>query len=216
MYTDEDNDGYCDFTNWSEALKKKRQFCADSIAAAQKMACEKRTRDSLAALKAQQRNGNIPLAVATNQTTFTGTVPTNGSGNSASTSAENQVNASSAQSDTYASSKSTYDVILIFSACFVLYLLTFFAARRDAIKKSTHRKIWNGLLLITFLVSGLLGLFLAIQINYDLKLNWFATLLYWHVEFGIAMAVISIFHLLWHLKYWKNIFNRPGGRIKEV
>jgi hypothetical protein len=43
-------------------------------------------------------------------------------------------------------------------------------------------------------------------LNYNLLFDWVRPLLYWHVEFGIGMACISIFHILWHLKYFLNLF----------
>jgi len=43
------------------------------------------------------------------------------------------------------------------------------------------------------------------MLNYDFWLNSFMSIIKWHVIFGIAMAAISIFHFLWHLKYYKNI-----------
>ncbi len=81
-------------------------------------------------------------------------------------------------------------------------------------RKITHRKIWNIMLLITALVSCLLGFFLVIQINYGLKMDWLRTVKYYHVQFGIAMTVIAVFHIFWHLNYWKNIIDRRGGSEK--
>lgn len=208
MYVDQDGDHYCDYSYWSNALLQKRQHCVDSIAASAALAAEKRCADSLARIhKGAQDKATTPREAV---------LPTAAEriDEKAVRSPEHVLSPAPVQQTSPMPAKPKYDVILLFVATLALYLFTFFAARRDVIKKSTHRKIWNGILLLTFLVSGLLGLFLAIQLNYNFKLSWFATLLYYHVEFGIAMAVISIFHVLWHLKYWKNIFVRPGERIK--
>ncbi|MFO8077014.1 MAG: hypothetical protein R6U21_00005 [Thermoplasmatota archaeon] len=73
-----------------------------------------------------------------------------------------------------------------------------------------HKKIWNVLLLITFLVSGIFGIILAILVSYGIRLSFYADLLFWHVEFGIAMAVISIFHMAWHWRYYKKMIMRKN------
>ena len=104
----------------------------------------------------------------------------------------------------------TYPLFLISGLCIGLYLISFMLAKFKVIEIRIHRKIWNILLTTTFLVTGLLGLFMVIQLNYSLQIKWFKPLLTWHVSFGIGMALISIFHFLWHWSYVKKIFNfRP-------
>lgn len=103
---------------------------------------------------------------------------------------------------------SVYPLIEISAATLLLYLLTWLLAKFNVIKKNTHRKIWNMVLLITFLVSGILGLVLVFQINYSILGNWYSDFLLLHVDFGIAMALISIFHILWHAKYFVNMFKK--------
>ncbi|MCF8346239.1 MAG: hypothetical protein K9G38_03435, partial [Bacteroidales bacterium] len=71
-----------------------------------------------------------------------------------------------------------------------------------------HRKYWNYLLLIAFLVSGFLGLLSVVKVNYKLDIPGYDAYLQWHVSFGIAMVIISLFHLSWHLRYY---FSRNNG-----
>lgn len=101
-----------------------------------------------------------------------------------------------------------YNALLITGICLAAYLLTFVLVKLGKIKKITHRKIWNVVLLFTCLVSCLLGLVLALQINYRFGMDYFRDLLKLHVEFGIAMTVVVIFHIIWHLKYYKNLFKK--------
>lgn len=103
-------------------------------------------------------------------------------------------------------SRINYFFVPILAVLCVFYTITYLLSKKNRIKKLHHRKIWNVLLLITFLISGLFGIILAIQISYGVRLSFYADLLFWHVEFGIAMAVISIFHVAWHWKYYKNMF----------
>ena len=78
-------------------------------------------------------------------------------------------------------------------------------SRAGRIKRITHRKIWNSILLITFLMSCLLGFLLVIQINYDVLKSLYLLNLKIHVEFGIAMTLVAIIHILWHLTYFKKL-----------
>lgn len=92
----------------------------------------------------------------------------------------------------------------------ILYTITHILSRKNIISVVNHRKFWNILLLITFLGVGLSGIFLVLRINFGLNIRWPFNLLYWHVEIGLAMTLISIFHTLWHWPYYKNMvkFNR--------
>src|SRR4030042_2436329 len=95
-----------------------------------------------------------------------------------------------------------YAVIPVGIIAVFLYLLTFLTARLGIINPKTHRSIWNILLLIKFLVTPTLGLYLAIQINYKIKSPLADKILVWHVDFGIRMAMFAIFHFLWHWDYY--------------
>ncbi|MBN1638611.1 MAG: fused MFS/spermidine synthase [Ignavibacteriales bacterium] len=63
-------------------------------------------------------------------------------------------------------------------------------------------------MLITFSVSGILGVLLIIQINYDVNYPITDDMLVWYFNFSIGMFLIGIFHIGWHLKYFKNIFKK--------
>ena len=93
------------------------------------------------------------------------------------------------------------------------YLFSLAGINLGILRLSTHRKFWNVLLLIAFLVTASLGLFLAFQVNYKLNFKAENTWMLIHVDFGIALAVIAVFHLTWHLSYYLKIFS---GRRKAV
>jgi spermidine synthase len=84
----------------------------------------------------------------------------------------------------------------------VIYLFTLFLSSAGFISCKTHRRFWNWLLLATFLVTALFGLFMALKITYKWNIPFAAHLLQWHVEFGIAMAFTAIVHLTWHFRYY--------------
>jgi spermidine synthase len=88
-----------------------------------------------------------------------------------------------------------------------LYFYTWFAFTIGMIQKSFHRKIWNSILLITFLVTAILGILQAILINFKFEVSYVKEILNYHVNFGIAMSIIAVFHLWWHLPYYLPFLN---------
>ncbi len=102
--------------------------------------------------------------------------------------------------------KSVYHLLPISLFLIVLYAVSHVLSKKKIISVVNHRKIWNFLLLITFLISGILGILLIIEINFGvIILPWF-NMLFWHVEAGIAMFAITIFHIFWHCAYFKSMF----------
>lgn len=98
-----------------------------------------------------------------------------------------------------------YYFLPIAGILFLFYLLTYYLSKKKKIKLIKHRKLWNSVLLLTFLVSGMTGIILAILLSYGIRLTFYSEMLFWHVETGIAMAIISIFHIIWHWKYFKSM-----------
>lgn len=113
-----------------------------------------------------------------------------------------------------ASGGSPYHLVLITLFTIGLFALTRILVAANVIKLAMHRKIWNVVLLITALMSCLIGLFLVFQVNYNIKMEWFWTLKVLHVEFGIAMTIIAILHIFWHMNYWKTLFKGKKNQGK--
>jgi spermidine synthase len=92
------------------------------------------------------------------------------------------------------------------------------------VSRTNHRKFWNVLLLLAFLTSGLIGLFMVIKINYKLTLSFYEQLVSYHVAFGIGMVLIGFFHFWWHLRYYLKLFKAekskelrtPGFQVKAL
>ncbi len=106
------------------------------------------------------------------------------------------------QAQVKASSK--YNFMIIFIITLVAYFLTWFLSWSGKMKLVNHRKIWNFILLISFLISGILGLLLVLRIEYGFNFSFGLNNLFWHVELGIVMVIVSFFHIFWHLNYYKN------------
>ncbi|MCW1949246.1 MAG: hypothetical protein KIH89_002240 [Candidatus Shapirobacteria bacterium] len=101
-----------------------------------------------------------------------------------------------------------YNFFLISVIVLFFYFLSFFLVKSQKITQIQHRRFWNIILLTTFLVSCFLGLFLAFSVDQQLSLKFYLPLIWYHVEFGIVMAIVAIFHTFWHLPYFKSIFQK--------
>jgi hypothetical protein len=107
-----------------------------------------------------------------------------------------------------------YNVSPIAIGLVVIYVASFVLYKTKRIKVSTHRRIWNVLLLFTFLTTAIFGLILAIRRDYALMFRMPLNLLFWHVEAGVVMTVISVFHLSWHLNYYLDLLK--GSRQEQT
>lgn len=100
------------------------------------------------------------------------------------------------------SPKQSYYVLPIIIITVLLYLSTWYLSKKDKITILTHRKIWNWLLLITFIPVLISSLLWLLRIEYGIIISVPFNISYWHIIFGLIMIIISIFHILWHIKYY--------------
>jgi len=96
----------------------------------------------------------------------------------------------------------SYHAIMIFIFFLASNLFSSGLVRRGVISGVAQRRFWNWLLLVFFLASGLLGLLLAILLDYKIFLSWYRGLLWWHVESGLAAAALAFCHIFWHRQYY--------------
>lgn len=102
---------------------------------------------------------------------------------------------------------SPYLVIPIALLLLLLYLSSLLLVRLNLLSKTHYRKIWNVALLISFVVTGIFGVLLAIQTNYKLEWPLVKTMLQFHVNFGLAMAFVAALHFFRHIRYYLKIFS---------
>lgn len=100
----------------------------------------------------------------------------------------------------------SYHSLPIIGAVLVLYAGTWMLYRQGVFTLVAHRKIWNIILALSAAGACLGGLVLAVMLDQRFMLDWYRTLLWIHVENGIVMAVISVFHAFWHVKYYACVF----------
>lgn len=89
------------------------------------------------------------------------------------------------------------------------YLCTYVLYKRSIIKKSIHVNIWNFILFNAFLITAVAGFVLMVLLELGVISSLNLGLLYWHVEFGITMALVTVFHI--HT-YWKSTKKTLGIR----
>jgi spermidine synthase len=112
-------------------------------------------------------------------------------------------------------SDTPYSLVTISVLCLLFYGVTLALVRFGIISDAWQRKFWNTLLLLSILVAGCIGLFLAITVNFKINFSLTDTFLVWHVDFGIALFVIAVFHFSWHIKYYRFLFS-PGSKSSET
>ena len=104
-----------------------------------------------------------------------------------------------------------YHVISTGVTTIILYLISYFFYRAGFYSLKDHRKFWNIILTLTFLLAGSAGILLALQITYKWNIPFVKSVLKWHVECGIGLAFTGIIHFLWHLSYFTNIFAKSDN-----
>jgi spermidine synthase len=105
----------------------------------------------------------------------------------------------------------TYHVLPIGLTVLVLYIFSLYLSSQGFTARLSHRRFWNWILLVSFLVTGLFGIFLTLRINYRWELSFAESLRHWHVETGIAMVLAALIHLSWHLGYYFSKKSRNAG-----
>jgi hypothetical protein len=179
-FTDEDGDGFCDFSRLFATETK------DTV---------KETKETIAPLKQTKENANSESAK------INSTIEEEDE--FIDTSTNQEIITSEENTSPIKPFKKPYHLILISVLTLGSYFVTFLLSRFGILQKKTHRRIWNTLLLFTATVSCLFGFFLVIQLNYGFLGTWYRPILTWHVECGIAMTIIAMFHVIWHLPYYK-------------
>src|SRR5450759_3007268 len=97
----------------------------------------------------------------------------------------------------------------------LLYLISYFFYRIGYYSLQLHRKFWNLVLALAFILTASAGVFLALQINYKWNIPFIKEILKWHVEFGIGMAITGMIHFTWHLNYYGKFFIKSSENTKH-
>ena len=115
-------------------------------------------------------------------------------------------NASAAAGQSRPGNTTDYNLLLIFIIIAALYICTYVLSVQKIILAAVHRKIWNLILLLSTLSMLILGLLLTLREDYHLNIQLPFDMKFWHVEAGIIMGVIAVFHICWHWRYFAKLF----------
>lgn len=88
-----------------------------------------------------------------------------------------------------------YHLIPLGLAILFFYALGLVMVRFGVFSRRQNRRFWNFLLLFFFSSTAILGLLLVVKVNYKLEIPWIEEALQWHVDCGIGLALVSLFHL---------------------
>lgn len=98
-----------------------------------------------------------------------------------------------------------YNAIPIILFLFMFYFITYLIYDNGNIKKRAYKQIWSLILVFSFLFVGISGIILSVLADYHQILPSNFNLLFWHVEFGIILAITIIFHIHIHKKRFREI-----------
>jgi hypothetical protein len=99
-----------------------------------------------------------------------------------------------------------YYLIPITLSLVFFYLATYYLSRKNRSRSKLYKRLWNIILSVSFILTGITGLFLIISLDYRIQSSLNMTIDFWHAEFGIIMAVTFLFHVHIYWKAFKKIF----------
>jgi len=109
-----------------------------------------------------------------------------------------------------------YNVIGTGLTAFLLYSISYFFCRINVISLQFHRRLWNIILAVTFILTALAGFFLALQINYKWDVPIIKSILKWHVEMGAGLSITGFLHLFRHFSYFIKRTERKEQIVSPV
>ncbi len=117
--------------------------------------------------------------------------------------------------DTHLPKRKHYWLIPIALLSIAGYITTDRLSKFKKMKLATHKKIWNVILLFSFIFSGVSGILLIFMVNWGINLPIPINMLYWHVETGTVFFMASAFHTHWHWKYYESMLKQKRKRKKK-
>ena len=108
-----------------------------------------------------------------------------------------------------------YDMLLPSLPFIIGYLGTYFLYRGGFIRRSVNVNIWNLIICFAFIVSGGAGFILLVLLELGIISPISLPLLYWHVELGLTLALVTVFHFHTYWKTSKRMFTINKRRLKS-
>lgn len=96
-----------------------------------------------------------------------------------------------------------YNFFALSAATLSAYGVSLALVEKKIITLLRHRKVWNVILLISFIGAGPLGMLMSFLIESGIRIPFYADVLWLHVESGIVMVIVAVFHAWWHKAYYR-------------
>ena len=111
----------------------------------------------------------------------------------------------------------TYNFLPIAAVSIALYAFSWLLARSGRLQVPLHRKIWNAVLLVSFVGMIVFSILRVILVDYGINVLPSAIDVgFWHVEFGIVCVIVASFHALWHIPYFKQYLPKEKSKAPAV
>ncbi len=99
----------------------------------------------------------------------------------------------------------SYEFVPVSLIIIILYAISYLLYKEDVIAEAMHAKIWNITIFVIGLVLAVIGLLISIFAEYGMSISVNALLVFWHVEIGIVLFIIALFHIHLHWDRFKKI-----------
>jgi membrane protein implicated in regulation of membrane protease activity len=99
----------------------------------------------------------------------------------------------------------TYEFIPVSLIVIIVYLITHVLYKENVTTKAVHMKIWNIIILINCIILITLSFIFTVIIEYSISTPLASTVLFWHVEFGLALVPVSLIHIYFYRKSFRKI-----------
>lgn len=86
------------------------------------------------------------------------------------------------------------------------YLFTHYLFTKGILSQQKHRRIWNLLVTVGYMGTGITGVLLILLINLGVKTALNPSITFWHAELSILMVLGTIIHIHLYRKPFKNMF----------
>ncbi len=99
------------------------------------------------------------------------------------------------------------------------YLFTYYLFKSGILKAKKHKRIWNILVSVGYLGTGITGVLLTVMINLGISTAYNPGITYWHAELALLMVLGTFIHL--HIyrrsfkKMFKVLFGFPSSKKKK-
>ncbi|QUH24245.1 hypothetical protein HYG87_00455 [Methanobacterium alkalithermotolerans] len=86
------------------------------------------------------------------------------------------------------------------------YLFTYYLFKKRILKPKQHKRIWNILVTIGYIGTGLTGVLLTLMIKLGISTAYNSGITYWHAELALLMVLGTFIHLHIYRKPLKKMF----------